>query len=276
MYNVEQNEILQMNIESTIQRQKNLRQIDCQECAIENKDMSVDPILIPVYKPISYIEHKVMYATEQLHEKDQTYKHIRLKEIKDIEKYQLQDGEIFLYEHNDEMVEEKLLPMVEAVCLSADHTQKVIFNGNTYVKIKYDDKGHLLALYESAGSAAPLEIPVVIDNGASVNITPKWFYDHNKILHALPKQKSYLPHINTGNGPIDHHFWIDIPITMQGVKLQVKSPVCTTQAPYGLLLSRHALNQMQCIQVYEQQEVWLKQTTIPLVATTNSSHNRNK
>ena len=233
--------------------------------------MSADPILIPVYKPISYIEHQVMYATEQLHNKDQTYKHIRLKEIEDIEKYQLQDGETFLYEHNDEIVEEKLLPMVEAVCLSADHTQKVIFNGNTYVKIKYDDKGHLLALYQSAGSAAPLEIPVVIDNGASVNVTPKWFYDHNKILHALPKQKSYLPHINTGNGPIDHHFWIDILITMQGVKLQVKSLVCATQAPYGLLLSRHTLNQMQCIQVYEQQEVWLKQTTIPLVATTNSS-----
>ena len=58
---------------------------------------------------------------------------------------------------------------------------------------------------------------------------------------------------------------------MQGVFLQVKSLVCGTQAPYGLLLSRHALNQMQCIQVYDRQEVWLKQTTIPLIATTNTS-----
>ena len=169
------------------------------------------------------------------------------------------------------MVEEKLTPMVEVVCLSADQPQKVIFNENTYAKIKYDEKGHLLALYGSAGSAAPLEIPVVIDNGASVNVTPKWFHDQNKILHALPKQKSYLPQINTGNGPIDHHFWIDIPIQMQGVFLQVKSLVCRTQAPYGLLLSRHALNQMQCIQVYNKQEVWLKQTTISLIATTNTS-----
>ena len=128
-----------------------------------------------------------------------------------------------------------------------------------------------MALYESAGSAAPLEIPIVIDNGASVNVTPKWFYDQNKILHTLPKQKSYLPQINTGNGPIDHHFWIDIPIQMQGVLLQVKSLVCGTQAPYGLLLSRHTLNQMQCIQVYDKQEVWLKQTTIPLIATTSTS-----
>ena len=58
---------------------------------------------------------------------------------------------------------------------------------------------------------------------------------------------------------------------MQGVFLQVKSLVCATQAPYGLLLSRHALNQMQCIQVYDKQEVWLKQTAVPLITTTNMS-----
>ena len=91
------------------------------------------------------------------------------------------------------MVEEKLTPMVEAVCLSTDQADKVIFNENTYAKITYDEKGHLIALYESAGSAALLEIPVVIDNGALVNVTPKWFYDQNKFLHALLKQKSYLP-----------------------------------------------------------------------------------
>ena len=271
VYNAEQNEILQMNIESTIQRQKNLREVDCHEHTIENKDMSADPIYIPVYKPISYHGHQAMYANLQLQDKDQTYKNIRPKDIEQVEKYNLQDGETFLYEHNDDMVEEPLMPMVEAVCLSADQPQNVTFNGSMYAKIKYDDKGHLLALYESAGSAAPLEIPVVIDNGACVNVTPKWFYDQNKILHALPKQKSYLPQINTGNGLIDHHFWIDIPIQMQGVLLQVKSLVCATQAPYGLLLSRHALNQMQCIQVYDKHEVWLKRTAVPLIATTNMS-----
>ena len=196
MYNVEQNEILHMNIESTIQRQKNLREVDCHEHTIENKDMSADPIHIPVYKPIPYKEHKVMFTNLQLQDKDQTYKNIWLKDIEVVEKYKLQDGETFLYEHNDDMVEEKLMLMVEAVCLSADQPQKVIFDENTYAKIKYDEKGHLFALYESAGSAAPLEIPVVIDNGESVIVTPKWFYDQNKILHALPKQKSYLPQIN--------------------------------------------------------------------------------
>ena len=134
---------------------------------------------------------KLCFTNSQLQEKDQTYKNIQLKDIEDVEKYKLQDGKTFLYEYNDDMVEEKLTLMVEAVCLSADQLQKVIFNENTYAKIKYDKKGHLLALYESAGSASPLEIPIVIDNGPSVNVTSKWFYDQNKILHTLPKQKSY-------------------------------------------------------------------------------------
>ena len=104
--------------------------------------MSADPILILVYKPIPYAEYKVMFATRQLHEKDQTYKNIRPKDIADVKNYKLQDGETFLYEHNDDMVEEKLTPMVEAVCLSADQADKVIFNDNTYAKITYDGKGH--------------------------------------------------------------------------------------------------------------------------------------
>ena len=58
---------------------------------------------------------------------------------------------------------------------------------------------------------------------------------------------------------------------MQGVFLQVKSLVCGTQAPYSLLLGRHALNQMQYIKVYNKQEFWLKQTSIPLITTTNIS-----
>ena len=129
------------------------------------------------------------------------------------------------------MVEHKLTPMIEVAFLCIRDAMKVTFNENTYAEITYDDKGHLKVVYESAGSTASLEIPIDIDNGASVNITPKWFYDQNKILHSLSKQKSYLPPINTGNGPIDHHFWIDIPLKIQGIFMQVKSLVCGTQAP---------------------------------------------
>ena len=87
-----------------------------------------------------------MFTNSQLQEKDQTYKNIWPKDIEDVEKYTLQDGETFLCEHNDNMVEEKLMLMVEAVCLSADQPQKVIFNENMYAKIKYDEKGTLASI----------------------------------------------------------------------------------------------------------------------------------
>ena len=90
--------------------------VDCHEHTIENKDMSADPIYIPVYKPILYHGHQAMYANSQLQDKDQTYKNIWPKDIEQVEKYKLQDGETFLYEHNDDMIEEPLTPMVEAVC----------------------------------------------------------------------------------------------------------------------------------------------------------------
>ena len=54
--------------------------------------MSADPIYIPVYKPIPYDEHQVMFANSQWQDKDQTYKNIWLKDIEDVEKYKLQDG----------------------------------------------------------------------------------------------------------------------------------------------------------------------------------------
>ena len=38
------------------------------------------------------------------------------------------------------MVEPKLTPMVEAVCLSTDNAAKVIFNNDTYAKIIYYEK----------------------------------------------------------------------------------------------------------------------------------------
>ena len=66
--------------------------------------MSADPIHILVYKPIPYDEHKVMFDNSQLQDKDQTYKNIRPKDIENVEKYKLQNGETFLYEHNDDMV----------------------------------------------------------------------------------------------------------------------------------------------------------------------------
>ena len=66
-----------MNMESTTQRQKNLQNVDCQEHAIENKDMSADPLVLPVFRSIVHGQHKAMFANTQLTQKDHTYKNIR-------------------------------------------------------------------------------------------------------------------------------------------------------------------------------------------------------
>ena len=67
-----------------------------------------------------------------------------------------------------------------------------------------------------------LEIPLAIDNGAMVKILPKAFYDQHKMLQKLPKVKANMQPILTGNGSIPAYFWLDIPIIIQGVFLQLR------------------------------------------------------
>ena len=71
----------------------------------------------------------------------------------------------------------------------------------------------------------------------------------------LPKSKDNVQNIMTGNGQIKTHFWIEIPVNIQGVLMQLKCLVCDSRAPHGLLLSRLALNQMHAIQLYDKRHV---------------------
>ena len=135
---------------------------------------------------------------------------------------------------------------------------KVIFDNEVYAKKKYCRDGTLKAYYEVDRYNDKLEIPTIIDNGASVSIMPKWYYNKKKALHALPKSTHHLPIITTGNGPIDTYFWIDLPVTIQGAFMQLKCLVCTSQARQGLLLSHLALDQMQAVQLYDKREIFLR------------------
>ena len=105
---------------------------------------------------------------------------------------------------------------------------------------------NLKAMYKNE-----LEIPTIIDNGASVNVLPKAFYDQHKILHKLPKVSANMQPIMTGNGAIPAYFWIDLPIEIQGIYLQLHCIVCDSTAGHGLLFSRMSLDQMQAIQLYD-------------------------
>ena len=68
----------------------------------------------------------------------------------------------------------------------------------------------------------------------------------------------------TGNGQIKTHFWIEIPVNIQGVLMQLKCLVCDSCAPHGLLLSRLALNQMHAIQLYDKRQLYIAINTYSL------------
>ena len=116
-----------------------------------------------------------------------------------------------------------------------------------------------------------LEIPTLIDNAASVNVIPKWYYDQHKELHELPKSKDNLHNIMTGNGQIKTHFWIEIPVDIQGVLMQLKCLVCESHASHRLLLSRLVLNQMHAIQLYDKRQLYIAVNTYSLEIAENTT-----
>ena len=79
---------------------------------------------------------------------------------------------------------------------------------------------------------------------------PKAFYDQHKILHKLLKVRANMQPIMSGNGVIPAYFWIDLPLKIQGIYLQLCCIVCDSTAGHGLLFSRMSLDQMQAIQLY--------------------------
>ena len=202
--------------------------------------MTGDPVMLPIYKPTVHGQHKVMFANTSTMLKDELYKRITAEDIDEVQSCNLHDEETFSYNYEND--KETLAPMVEAVCLDIEQAIKVTFADKIFGKITYDTRGSLTAKYETSFSKTTLEIPVVIDNGASINITPKWFYDKHRCLHYLPKTTDNLPPITTGNGLITSYFWIDLPITIQGIYMQLKTLVCGSVASHGLLLSRMLLD----------------------------------
>ena len=262
IYDMEQNEILQLNADITMKRLKDEENLKRMHSETENKDMTGDPVMLPIYKPVVHGQHKVMFANTSTMHKDELYKTINTEEVDEVHSCYLHDGETFSYDYEND--KETLAPMVEAACLDIEQANKVTFADNVYGKIKYDTRGSLTAKYETSFNKTTLEIPVVIDNGASINITPKWFYDKHRCLHVLPKTTENLPPITTGNGLIKSYFWIDLPITIQGIYMQLKTLVCGSVASHGLLLSRMSLDQMQAIQLYNKREILLRQSAFPL------------
>ena len=133
-----------------------------------------------------------------------------------------------------------------------------------YSMLTYLDDGMMTGTYDNTH-----DIPIYIDNGSTLNIMPTHFYDNVYYLHHLPKAPTAAKTIQTGNGPVKTHFWIDILLNVQGCMLQFKLLVCDTQAQTGILLSKMALEQLQTWQDYSNNTLYIKQTAIPLHAIQN-------
>ena len=157
--------------------------------------------------------------------------------------HEVNDTETFTYRNQ---MAGSNMPMVEAIYFDTTNAKKVLFDGEMYAQFESDERGNLKAMYKNE-----LEIPMFIDNGASVNVLPKAFYDKHKILHKLLKLSANMQPIMTGNGAIPAYFRIDLPLEIQGIYLQLRCIVCDSIARHGLLFSRMSLDQMQAIQLYD-------------------------
>ena len=133
-----------------------------------------------------------------------------------------------------------------------------------YSMLTYMDDGMKTGTYDNTH-----DIPIYIDNGSTLNIMPMHFYDNAYYLHHLPKAPTAAKTIQTGNGPVKTHFWIDILLNVQGCMIQFKLLMCDTQAQTGILLSKMALEQLQTWQDYSNNTLYIKQTAIPLYAIQN-------
>ena len=74
-----------------------------------------------------------------------------------------------------------------------------------YSMLTYMDDGMMTGTYDNTH-----DIPIYIENGSTLNIMPTHFYDNAYYLHHLPKVPTAAKTIETGNGPVKTHFWIDI------------------------------------------------------------------
>ena len=132
-----------------------------------------------------------------------------------------------------------------------------------YQTIEYDDKGMFQAklMHET-------QVQIFIDNGATPSIFPLSIYNKYPILQKYPKTESYTP-IHTGEGVIESHFWIEIPLKLNNQIIQLKALVCDSEFPYDIVLGHTSLVQLSAWQDYASKQLYMQQISIPLIVRNN-------
>ena len=122
---------------------------------------------------------------------------------------------------------------IEATCLGYTQASKlendiIRKRGYHIIPAKH---GKLTGMFEH------IPIPIMIDDGATIGIMPTSFYYVHTEIQRLPTVKPNHTRIHTGNGSIEAHFLIDLPLNIQGVLIQLRLLVCDSQVPAAVLLS---------------------------------------
>ena len=147
------------------------------------------------------------------------------------------------------------------------------FTGNTstvtkinhvpYQTIQYNDKGMF-----SAHLMDDTPIQVFIDNAATPSILPLSTYNKHPIFQKHSTTKSTTP-IHTGGGPIESHFWTELPLKLDNQTIQIKVLVCDSESPNDILLGRTSLAHLSAWQDYTNNKIYMQQISIPIVAKNN-------
>ena len=152
---------------------------------------------------------------------------------------------------------------IKATCLGYTHASKLEIDkirqcGYHVLPAKH---GKLTGMFEH------IPIPIMIDDGATIGIMPTSFYYLHNEIQRLPKIKPHHTRIHTGNGAIEAHFLIDLPLNIQGVLIQLRLLVCDSQVPAAVLLSRCAMVQLQIIHNYNTSEIYIPYQSIDVKLT---------
>ena len=170
---------------------------------------------------------KLLYNTQPLGTcTDQEYKYLKNANF---------DTETFQYSHEASMKQ----IMVKGVDIGNTSPLKADIKTQPYSIIQYTNDGLVMGLYHNTH-----KMLILVDNGSTLNIMPTYYYEKAYYLHHLPKEREAQT-IHTGNGAVQTHSWIDIPVNILDCMLQLKLLVCDTQAKAWILLSKMALEQLQ-------------------------------
>ena len=167
------------------------------------------------------------------------------------------------FEYSDYDVDQQIMHTgkankIEATCLG--YTQANKLDNDKIRKRGYHvlpaKHGQLTGMFEH------IPIPIMIDDGATIGIMPTSFYYLHNEIQRLPTIKPHHTRIHTGNGSIEAHFLIDLPLNIQGVLIQLRLLVCDSQVPAAVLLSRSAMVQLQIIHNYNTSEIYIPYQSI--------------